>query len=195
MDWVSVRRAESLLDGLYQPENPYAELKRLMFEKPLGPSHVEDGGGDTHEKTSVVHQQGVNQWLIGLQPEIVHKESPLERERKQQKERLKDSKHCLRQDWRFANVILQVKDLGAGRLLRISGYQHMTARFTWTMRDSYGEARLRRSSLPCAISMRTESRIGYACFKTKPFQNLSHNLFPPRRFSPTGNSAEFNGTA
>jgi hypothetical protein len=36
---------------------------------------------------------------------------------------------------------------------------------------------------------------GYACFKSKPFQNLSRNLFPPRRFSPPGDSAAFNGTA
>jgi hypothetical protein len=36
---------------------------------------------------------------------------------------------------------------------------------------------------------------GYACFKSKPFQNLSRNLFPPRRFSSPGDSAEFNGTA
>jgi hypothetical protein len=36
---------------------------------------------------------------------------------------------------------------------------------------------------------------GYACCKSQPFQNLSRNLFPPRRFSPPGNSAAFNGTA
>jgi hypothetical protein len=36
---------------------------------------------------------------------------------------------------------------------------------------------------------------GYACFLSQPFQNLSRNLFPPRGFSPTGDSAAFNGTA
>jgi hypothetical protein len=36
---------------------------------------------------------------------------------------------------------------------------------------------------------------GYMCFSRKPFQNLSRNLFPPRRFSPPGDSAAFNGTA
>jgi hypothetical protein len=36
---------------------------------------------------------------------------------------------------------------------------------------------------------------GYACGKRSPFQNLSRNLFPPRRFSPPDDSAAFNGTA
>jgi hypothetical protein len=36
---------------------------------------------------------------------------------------------------------------------------------------------------------------GYVCFSRKPFQNLSRNLFPPRRFSLPGDSAAFNGTA
>jgi hypothetical protein len=36
---------------------------------------------------------------------------------------------------------------------------------------------------------------GYACCTRQPFQNLSRNLFPPRRFSPPGDSAAFNGTA
>jgi hypothetical protein len=30
---------------------------------------------------------------------------------------------------------------------------------------------------------------GYACDKRSPFQNLSRNLFPPRRFSPPDESA------
>jgi hypothetical protein len=36
---------------------------------------------------------------------------------------------------------------------------------------------------------------GHVCCKWQPFQNLSRNLFPPRRFSPPGDSAAFNGTA
>jgi hypothetical protein len=36
---------------------------------------------------------------------------------------------------------------------------------------------------------------GYVCCKRQPSQNLSRNLFPPRRFSPPGDSAAFNGTA
>jgi hypothetical protein len=36
---------------------------------------------------------------------------------------------------------------------------------------------------------------GYVCCKWQPSQNLSRNLFPRRRFSPTGDSAAFNGTA
>jgi hypothetical protein len=33
------------------------------------------------------------------------------------------------------------------------------------------------------------------CGKGPPFQNLSRNLYPPRRFLTAGDSAEFNGTA
>jgi hypothetical protein len=36
---------------------------------------------------------------------------------------------------------------------------------------------------------------GYVCGTRPPFQNLIRNLFPPRRFSPPGDSAAFNGTA
>jgi hypothetical protein len=36
---------------------------------------------------------------------------------------------------------------------------------------------------------------GYVCCTRQSFQNLSRNLFPPRRFSPPGESAAFNGTA
>jgi hypothetical protein len=36
---------------------------------------------------------------------------------------------------------------------------------------------------------------GYVCCTRQPFQNLSRNLFPPRRFSLPGDSAAFNGTA
>jgi hypothetical protein len=36
---------------------------------------------------------------------------------------------------------------------------------------------------------------GYECFKKKPFQNLSRNLSPLRRFLPPDDSAAFNGTA
>jgi hypothetical protein len=35
----------------------------------------------------------------------------------------------------------------------------------------------------------------YVCCKSQPFQNLSRDLFPPRKFLPTGDSAAFNGTA
>jgi hypothetical protein len=35
----------------------------------------------------------------------------------------------------------------------------------------------------------------YAYCKWQPSQNPSRNLFPPPRFSPTGDSAAFNGTA
>jgi hypothetical protein len=36
---------------------------------------------------------------------------------------------------------------------------------------------------------------GYVSRKLQPFQNLSRSLFHPRRFSPPGDSAAFNGTA
>jgi hypothetical protein len=46
------------------------------------------------------------------------------------------------------------------------------------------------------LAIRGRLRVnGYVCCKWQPFQNLSRNLFPPRRFSPPGNSAAFNGTA
>jgi hypothetical protein len=82
----------------YQEENPYAEMKKLTCKRSLGPSHVEDGGGDRHKAVSEVRQQNVNQWLIRLQSEVPRIESPFEIRKRQQKERLKDLKHYLNQN-------------------------------------------------------------------------------------------------
>jgi hypothetical protein len=46
-----------------------------------------------------------------------------------------------------------------------------------------------------ADTLATRGVNGYVCFSRKPFQNLSRNLSPPRRFSLPGESAAFNGTA
>jgi hypothetical protein len=94
------------------PPVNFMAQEKLEHERSLRSSRVVEGGDDTHERMAIVHQQLANQWLIRLQPEIVPSGSLFEIKKK--KERLKDLRHYLNQNWRSANAVLQVRDLGPG---------------------------------------------------------------------------------
>jgi hypothetical protein len=69
----------------------------------------------TSEQDFETRQHRTGQWLIRVQSEVPRTESSFEAKRRQQKERLWDLEHCLRHDWRFANLICQTQHLGPGR--------------------------------------------------------------------------------
>jgi hypothetical protein len=90
------------------------EVIQPKCDRPLGSSHVGEGGGDALLETSErnppfnpqfeFHQQSVNRWLTRDELEIPQHESAFEVRRCEQKQRSRDFKHYLSQDWNFARI-------------------------------------------------------------------------------------------
>jgi hypothetical protein len=85
------------------------ELEELKCEKSVGPSHVDDGGGDTHQPKQSNH------WLFREQLEITQHESAFEIKRGEQKVRLRVLKHSLSQESRLDRIVHQVQYMDPGR--------------------------------------------------------------------------------
>jgi hypothetical protein len=99
-----------------EEDNQSRELDEPICERSSGPSHVVGGGGATHRPLEV-HRQNANCWLIREQLKTPQCESKFNIKRRQQKERLRDVKHYLNQEWRFAPILHQVQHMSPGRAL------------------------------------------------------------------------------
>jgi hypothetical protein len=87
------------IQQLCEEENPYEESIRL----------------NTSEQGLEIRQQRTGQWRIRSQLEVPQVESSYEAKMRQQKERLHDLEHYLKQDWRFAGFIFRSRNTGPGR--------------------------------------------------------------------------------
>jgi hypothetical protein len=89
----------------------------LKCERSFGSSHVGDGGGDTHQpkQSFQVREQRPNQWLVRGRLEITQYESKFNMRRQEQKDCLRDLKHYLNQEWRFAAFLHDFPHMGPGR--------------------------------------------------------------------------------
>jgi hypothetical protein len=81
-----------------------------MCERPFWSSHVEDGGADARG-----FEQKTGQWLIRDQLKIPQVESAFEIRKRRRKERLRDLKHSLRQDWKLGVIASQIRHMEPGR--------------------------------------------------------------------------------
>jgi hypothetical protein len=110
-----------LIGGSVENVNPYEDPLRFMCVLSLGPSHVEVGGGDTlsHVQNPLVpfevHERSPNCSLVPEQLEIRPVESQLESKGREQRERVQDLEHYSKQEWRFARILHEIKDVGPGR--------------------------------------------------------------------------------
>jgi hypothetical protein len=84
-----------------------AALIRLRCETSFGPSHIVEGGGDAQRFTR--HQQSVGHWLVRDHLKIGQVEPPTEVRKRQLRERLGDSEHCLTMDGRFKDLPFEIE--------------------------------------------------------------------------------------
>jgi hypothetical protein len=80
-------------------------------ERPTGPSHVDDGGGDAQRFK--VHQQSVNHWLIQIETPQV--EFSTEIRKREPTKQLEDLEHYLTLAGRFSGLLFETKSTRPGR--------------------------------------------------------------------------------
>jgi hypothetical protein len=85
-------------------------------ERPSGPSHVVDGGGDSQGFTR--HQQSVRHWLVRDQLEMAHVEHPIDVRKRELRKRFEDTEHYLTLANRFRSLLFAMKYSNPGRQRR-----------------------------------------------------------------------------